>query len=75
MTKYKQSFEKCVIKIQRTQDAYKFWRENYRNYVIDKLTCEIMAEINPSGPGCSFYEFYEAFSGTLSRLKSPKVTF
>ena len=27
MTKYKQSFEKCVIKIQRTQDAYKFWRE------------------------------------------------
>ena len=27
MTKYKQNFEKCVIKIQRTQDAYKFWRE------------------------------------------------
>ena len=27
MTKYKQSFEKCVNKIQRTQDAYKFWRE------------------------------------------------
>ena len=27
MTKYKQSLEKCVIKIQRTQDAYKFWRQ------------------------------------------------
>ena len=27
MTKYKQSFEKCVIKIQRTQYAHKFFRE------------------------------------------------
>ena len=43
MTKYKQSFEKCVIKIQRTQDAYKFFRE-----IIDKLTCEIM-ENKPLG--------------------------
>ena len=38
MTKYKQNFEKCVIKIQKTQDAY----------VIDKLTCEIM-ENKPLG--------------------------
>ena len=28
------------------------------NEIIDKLTSEIM-EINHSGPGCSFYEFYE----------------
>ena len=32
---------------------------NYRNYVIDKLTCGIMG----SGPGCSFYEFYEWYTG------------
>ena len=31
---------------------------NDRNYVIDKLTCEIM-ENKPLGSGCSFYEFYE----------------
>ena len=31
---------------------------NYRNYVNDKLTCEIM-EINHSGPRCSFYKFYK----------------
>ena len=58
MTKYKQNFEKCVSKIQKTQDAYKFRR---------KIT-EIMLSINSrvrlwkishSGPGCSFYEFYE----------------
>ena len=42
MTKYKQIFGKCVSKIQKTQDAYKFWKENYRNYIIDKLTCDIM---------------------------------
>ena len=36
MTKDKQSFEKCVIKIQRTEDAYKFWRE----------TTEITSSIN-----------------------------
>ena len=46
MTKYKQSFEKCVIKIQRTQEA--FLEGNYRNYVIDKLKCEIM-ENKPLG--------------------------
>ena len=38
MTKYKQNFEKCVSKIQKTQDAN----------VIDKLTCEIM-ENKPLG--------------------------
>ena len=27
MTKYKQNFEKCVSKIQKTQDAYKFRRK------------------------------------------------
>ena len=27
MTKYKESFEKCVSKIQKAQDAYKFRRE------------------------------------------------
>ena len=53
MTKYKQSFEKCVIKIQRTQDAYKFWRE------ITEITSSINSrvrlwKINHSGPGCSF---------------------
>ena len=30
------------------------------NEIIDKLTCEIM-KINPSGPGCIFYEFYELY--------------
>ena len=29
MTKYKQNFEKCEIKIQKTQDAYKFRRKTY----------------------------------------------
>ena len=50
MTKYKQGFEKCVSKIQKTQDAYKFRRE------ITEITSSI---INHLGPGCSFYEFYE----------------
>ena len=36
MAKYKQNFEKCVSKIQKTQDAYKFRR---------KIT-EIMLSIN-----------------------------
>ena len=36
MTKYKQSFEKCVSKIQRTQDAHRFWRQ----------TTEITSSIN-----------------------------
>ena len=58
MTKYKQSFGKCVNKIQRTQDAYKFWR------AITEITSSINSrvrlwKINHSGPGCSFYEFYE----------------
>ena len=42
----------------RQRDIDKIIKGNYRNYVIDKLTREIM-EINHSGPGCSFYEFYE----------------
>ena len=58
MTKYKQSFEKFVIKIQRMQHAYKFFRE------ITEITPLINSrvrlwKINHSGPGCSFYEFYE----------------
>ena len=48
MTKYKQSFEKCVSKIQKTQDALQISKGNYRNYVIDELTCEIM-ENKPLG--------------------------
>ena len=48
MTKYKQDFEKCVSKIQKTQDAYKISEGNHGNYVIDKLTCEIM-ENKPLG--------------------------
>ena len=61
MTKYKQSFEKCAIKIQRTQDAYKFRRE------ITEITSSINSrvrlwKINHSGPGCSFYEFYEWYT-------------
>ena len=56
MTKYKQSFEKYVSKIQKTQDAYKFRRE------ITEITSSINSrvrlwKINHSGPGCSFYEF------------------
>ena len=35
MTKYKQSFEKCVSKIQKTQNALQISKGNYRNYVID----------------------------------------
>ena len=58
MTKYKQSFEKCLSKIQKTQDAYKFRRE------ITEITSSINSrvrlwKINHSGPGCSFYAFYE----------------
>ena len=58
MTKYKQNFEKCEIKIQKTQDAYKFRKKTY------EITLSINSrvrlwKINHSGPGCSFYEFYE----------------
>ena len=42
----------------RQKDFDKIIEGNDRNYVIDKLTCEIM-EINHSGPRRSFYEFYE----------------
>ena len=58
MTNYQQSFEKCVSKIQKTQDAYKFRME------IMEITSSINSrvrlwKIDHSGPGCSFYEFYE----------------
>ena len=53
MTKYKQSFEKCVSKIQKTQDALQISKGNYRNYVIDELTCEIM-ENKPLGSRMQF---------------------
>ena len=51
-------FEKCVSKIQKTQDVYKFRRK------ITEITLSINSrvrlwKINHSGPGCSFYEFYE----------------
>ena len=38
--------------LNRQKDLDKILDENYRNYVINKLTCEI-------APGCGFYEFYE----------------
>ena len=48
MTKYKQNFEKCESKIQKTQDAYKFRRKTYEITFVDKLTCKIM-ENKPLG--------------------------
>ena len=48
MTKYNGSFEKCVSKIQKTQDALQISKGNYQNCVIDKLTCEI-TENKPLG--------------------------
>ena len=42
----------------RQKDIDKVIEGNYWNYVIDKLTSEIM-ERNRSGPGCSLYELYE----------------
>ena len=42
----------------RQKDIDKIIEGNDRNYVIDKLMCEIM-EINHLDPGWSFYEFYE----------------
>ena len=47
MTKYKQGFEKCVSKIQDS-GRLQILEGNYRNYVIDKLTCEIL-ENKPLG--------------------------
>ena len=53
-----QSFEKCVIKIQRTQDTYKFWKEV--NEIISSINSQVRSwKINHLGPRCSFYEFYE----------------
>ena len=58
MTKYKQSFKKCVIKIQRMQDAYKFWREITE--IMSSINSRVrLWKINHLGPGRSFYEFYE----------------
>ena len=39
MKKYKESFEKCVSKIQKTQDTYKFRREITSSI---NFMCEIM---------------------------------
>ena len=47
-----------VFLLYRQKDINKIIERNYRNYVIDKLTCEIM-ENKPLGPGCSSYEFDE----------------
>ena len=49
-----------VGKIQKTQDAYKFRRG------ITEITSSINSrvriwKINQSGPGCSFYDFYERY--------------
>ena len=43
----------------RQKDIDKIIEGNDRNYVIDKLTCEIME--NKQLSGCSFYEFYERY--------------
>ena len=58
MTKYTQRFEKYVSKIQKTQDAYKFRREITE--ILSSINSRVrLWKINHSGPGCSFYEFYE----------------
>ena len=43
----------------RQKDIDKIIEGNDQNYVIDKLTCDWLWKINHSGPGWSFYEFYE----------------
>ena len=58
MTNSQQSFENSVSKIQKAQDTYKFRME------IPEIATSINSrvrlwKINHSGPGCSFYEFYE----------------
>ena len=53
MKKCKQNFEKCISKIQKTQDVSKFRRKITEIKIIDKLTCEIM-ENKP----LEFYEWY-----------------
>ena len=58
MTKYKQNFEKCVSKIQKTQDAYKF-RRKITEIMLSINSRVRLWKINHSGPECSFYEFYE----------------
>ena len=59
MTKYKQNFdEKCVSKIQKTQDAYKFRRKMTEITLLINSRVRLW-KINHSGPGCSFYELYE----------------
>ena len=53
MTKYKQSFEKCVNKIQKTPTNFggKLAKLRHR--------CVRLWKIIHTGPVCSFYEFYE----------------
>ena len=58
MTKYTQHFAKYVSKIQKTQDAYKFQREITESSSLINSRVRLW-KINHSGPGCSFYEFYE----------------
>ena len=61
MTKYQQNFKKCVSKIQKTQDAYKF-RMEITEITSSKNSHVGLWKIYHSGPGCSFYEFYEWYS-------------
>ena len=58
MTKYKQNFEKCESKIQKTQDTYKFRRKITEIMLLINSRVRLW-KINHSGPGSSFYEFYE----------------
>ena len=58
MTKYKQHFGKCVSKVQKTQDAYKF-RRKITEITLSTNSRVRLWKINHSGPGRSFYEFYE----------------
>ena len=43
----------------RQKDIDKTLEGNYRNYVIDKLSCEIMEKYTTRVPDVVFYEFYE----------------
>ena len=59
------SSSRCVMffLLYRQKDIEKIIEGNYRNYVIDyRLSINSRVrlwKINHSGPGCSFYEFYE----------------
>ena len=43
----------------RQNDINKIIERNYQNYVIDKLTCEIIEDKPLGSRMYSFYEFYE----------------